>query len=375
MKKVIVAVDSFKGSLTSAEANLAVESGINALYPECDVKKVSVADGGEGTTAAIIETLSGEWREVEVHDPLMRAIKAKYGIINGGKCAVIEVASASGLTLLSNNERDPLKSSSYGFGEMIDDAINLGCREFIIGIGGSATCDAGVGMLEALGYSFFDGNGDKIKGLCGGKLSDIKEIRDGNPLIKECLFKVACDVENPLYGENGAAHIFAPQKGATPEMVEILESGIINFSKIITEKYGREVANLAGGGAAGGIGATLYSLFNASLENGISMILNSVNFDTLLSDTQLVITGEGKIDNQTLMGKVPFGILQAAKKKGVKCVAICGIYSPSKELEECGFEKIIEISPRDLPLEEVMQKNNATRNIESCIIKFINSMR
>lgn len=375
MKKVIVAVDSFKGSLTSAEANLAVESGINALYPECDVKKVSVADGGEGTTAAIIETLSGEWREVEVHDPLMRAIKAKYGIINGGKCAVIEVASASGLTLLSNNERDPLKSSSYGFGEMIDDAINLGCREFIIGIGGSATCDAGVGMLEALGYSFFDENGDEIKGLCGGKLSDIKEIRDGNPLIKECLFKVACDVENPLYGANGAAHIFAPQKGATPEMVETLESGIIDFSKIITEKYGREVANLAGGGAAGGIGATLYSLFNASLGNGISMILNSVNFDTLLSDTQLVITGEGKIDNQTLMGKVPFGILQAAKKKGVKCVAICGIYSPSKELEECGFEKIIEVSPRDLPLEEVMQKNNATRNIESCIIKFINSMR
>ena len=375
MNRVIVAVDSFKGSLTSKEANNAVECGIKLVYPECEVKKISIADGGEGTTTSIIEALSGEWREVEVHDPLMRPIKAKYGLINDGKCAVVEVAAAAGLTLLSESERNPLKSSSYGFGEMIADAINYGCRDFLIGIGGSATCDAGVGMLEALGYSFWDKEGKEMHQICAEQLSEIDNITDFNPIIKECRFRVACDVDNPLYGESGAARVFAPQKGATPQMVEILENGIINFSKIIAKKIGKDISSIEGGGAAGGIGATLYAMFNAKLERGIDLLLESLNFDNLLIDSQLVITGEGKIDTQTLRGKAPFGILQASKKRGVKCIAICGIYQESKELKNSGFDYIAEISPRDLPLAEVMKKENATHNIVSCISKLLSDKK
>ena len=364
MKRLTLAIDSFKGSLSSREVADAFEQGFRRHIPDCEIRKVEIADGGEGTAASLIRTLNGELVEVEVHDPLHRPIRASYGIIDGGRTAIIELAAASGLTLLRTDERNPMLTSTYGTGEMIMDEINRGCRKFLLGIGGSATNDAGVGLLRALGYRFTDNSDNEIVGG-GGYLNDIVRIDDSHicPALQECEFIVACDVTNPLYGEKGAAHIFAPQKGADAAIVEHLDQGLQNFARVVEAFNGAQIATLKGAGAAGGVGGGVAALLGARLERGIDMVLDAIDFDSIIRDCDLVITGEGRLDKQTVMGKAPSGVLAAATKQNIPTIAIGGGVVWCKELHESGFATIECVTPEDMNLEEAMKPEVAKENI------------
>jgi glycerate kinase len=360
MRQITIAVDSFKGSLSSYDVACAAEQGILSVLPHCKVKKISIADGGEGTAQALISTLQGEWREVRVHDPLMRPIMARYGVVDEGRTAIIEMASASGLTLLSNEERNPLLTTTYGTGEMIADAVRRGARHLLIGIGGSATNDAGMGMLEALGYRFYDCKGHLVAG-CGARLERVAQIDTSGamPELKECLLEVACDVKNPLYGPQGAAHIYAPQKGASPEVVERLDEGLKNFASVVNPT----AAHTEGAGAAGGLGYALQAVLGARLRAGIEMVLDAIHFDQIISGSDLVITGEGRVDRQTVMGKAPSGVLEVASSQGIPVVAIGGGVSWCKELAESGFAAILPIVSGPIALEEAMRPEVAKENL------------
>jgi glycerate kinase len=364
MKKVVIAIDSFKGSLSSQEVANAFEQGFRTHFPECEIRKVCIADGGEGTVEALVDTLGGEYIEAEVCDPLHRPIKARYGIIDNGKTAVMEMSAASGLPLLTIEERNPLLTSTYGTGEMISDALQRGCRRILMGIGGSATNDAGTGMLRALGYRFLDKEGQELSG--GGEiLAHIASI-DGShvsDIVKECEFVVACDVKNPLYGESGAAHIFAPQKGADAEMVEQLDKGLRNFARVVEEYNGEKIADMEGAGAAGGLGGGFKALLGALLERGIDMVLAAMNFDAIIEGSDIVVTGEGRIDYQTVMGKAPSGVLKAATKQGIPTIAIGGGIAWCEELRKSGFSTIEAVTPEGMPLEVAMQKDVARENV------------
>lgn len=365
MKYITVAVDSFKGSLTSYQVACAVEQGFKKVFPDCIINKVSIADGGEGTVDALVQTLDGCFVSVEVADPLMRPVLAKYGVINEGKTAVIEMSAASGLPLLLESERNPLKTTTYGTGEMIADALKRGCRDFLVGIGGSATNDAGVGMLRALGFKFYDRDGKLLYG--GGQiLEQIAVIDSSNvmPELKESEFTVACDVTNPLYGPNGAAYIFAPQKGATAAMVEQLDLGLKNFAGVVQRDLGVDIANLPGAGAAGGLGGALKAFMGATLERGIDMVLNAMHFNRIIADSELVITGEGRLDKQTVMGKAPSGVMQVAKSMGIPTIAIGGAVIDCPELYESGFAAIIPIVPKPMDLAVAMEYGVAMENVE-----------
>lgn len=365
MKHITVAVDSFKGSLTSYQVACAIEEGFVKVFPECKVNKVSIADGGEGTVDALVQTLNGTFIDVQVADPLMRPIQAKYGVINGGKTAVMEMSAASGLPLLLESERNPLKTTTYGTGEMIADALKRGCRDFLIGIGGSATNDAGVGMLRALGFKFYDRDGKLLYG--GGQiLEQIAVIDSSNvmPELKVAKFTVACDVTNPLYGPNGAAYIFAPQKGATAAMVEQLDLGLKNFAQVVQRDLGVDIANLPGAGAAGGLGGALKAFMGATLERGIDMVLNAMHFNGLIAESELVITGEGRLDKQTVMGKAPSGVLQVAKYMGIPTIAIGGAVIDCPELYESGFAAIFPIVSKPMDLAVAMEYGVAMANVE-----------
>lgn len=360
MRQITIAVDSFKGSLSSYDVACAAEQGILSVLPHCKVKKISIADGGEGTAQALISTLQGEWREVRVHDPLMRPIMARYGVVDEGRTAIIEMASASGLTLLSTEERNPLLTTTYGTGEMIADAVRRGARHLLIGIGGSATNDAGMGMLEALGYRFYDCKGHLVAG-CGARLERVAQIDASGamPELKECLLEVACDVKNPLYGPQGAAHIYAPQKGASPEVVERLDEGLKNFASVVNPT----AAHSEGAGAAGGLGYALQAVLGARLRAGIEMVLDAIHFDQIISGSDLVITGEGRIDYQTVMGKAPSGVLQRATKQGIPVVAIGGSVEESKAVQRSGFAAILPVVSGPMTLEYAMQHDVAARGV------------
>lgn len=365
MKHITVAVDSFKGSLTSFQVACAVEKGFKKVFPDCVVNKVSIADGGEGTVDALVQTLAGEYVDVMVADPLMRPIQARYGVIDNGKTAVLEMSAASGLPLLLESERNPLKTTTYGTGEMIAHALKHGCRDFLIGIGGSATNDAGVGMLRALGYKFFDRDGKLLHG--GGEILEHIAVIDSDnvmPELKEAKFTVACDVTNPLYGPNGAAYIFAPQKGATPKMVEQLDLGLKNFAQVVQRHLGVDISELPGAGAAGGLGGALKAFLGATLERGIEMVLNAMNFKQLISDSQLVITGEGRLDKQTVMGKAPSGVMQLASSIGIPTIAIGGAIKDCPELRESGFAAMFPIVAMPTSLENAMEYGVAMDNVE-----------
>lgn len=356
MKKVVIAIDSFKGSLSSREIADAFESGFRPYHPKCDICKIAIADGGEGTVEALIETLGGEYIEIEVCNPLHRSIKAQYGIIDGGKCAIIEMSAASGLTLLSADERNPLLTSTYGTGEIIADAIKRGCRKFLVGIGGSATNDAGTGMLRALGYRFLDNIGNELIGG-GGILEDIASIDDSQVLsgLSECEFIVACDVTNPFYGKQGAAYVFAPQKGADKAMVERLDRGLRNFARIVALHNGTDIAEMEGAGAAGGLGGGMKALLNTKLMRGIDMVLSAIDFNNIIIGADLVITGEGHLDYQTIMGKAPNGILRAATEQHIPTIAIGGGVTWCEELRTSGFDAIEVVTPEGMSLEEAMK--------------------
>lgn len=364
MKKIALAIDSFKGSLSSREIETACEQGVRHIVADCDIIKVEIADGGEGTVAALTESLNGHYVDIEVCDPLHRPIPARYGIIEGGKTAVVEMASASGLALLSPEEYNPLQTSTYGTGEIIHDAIKRGCRKFLLGIGGSATNDAGMGALRALGFRFLDCHGEELRGG-GGALQEIATIDDSCILkeLSECELIVACDVTNPLYGAEGAAYIFAPQKGANRAMVEQLDQGLRNFARIVEEYNGSKIGELQGAGAAGGLGGGAKALLNARLVRGIDMVLEAIGFDDKIRGCDLIITGEGRIDYQTLMGKAPSGVLAAAKRQNIPTIAIGGSIDWCEELHNSDFAAIEAVTPEGMSLEEAMKPSTAKDNI------------
>lgn len=369
--KIVIASDSFKGSLTSTEVAAAAERGIKAVYPDCEVISVNVSDGGEGTMEAIIDVLGGEVITTLVSDPLGRPITAHYGI--AGDKAIIEMAAASGLTLLQPEERNPWLTSSYGTGEMIMEAIHHGCRHLLIGIGGSATNDAGTGMLQALGFRFFDAQGQAITDCRGGRMQDIARIDDSAvpQAVRQSQFIVACDVDTPFCGPEGAAPVFAPQKGADTNMVTRLDAGMASLAQVIKDTYHINIVPLAGAGAAGGMGGGFRAFLNATLQRGIEMVLDAIDFDRIIQDANLIITGEGKIDFQTAKGKTAAGVLSHARKQGIPVVAIGGCIEMCESVEQMGFAGIYPIIEEKVPLEIAMQSDIAASNIENTVKKIL----
>ncbi len=367
--KIVIASDSFKGSLTSAEVAQAATRGIKANYPDCEVVAVHVADGGEGTVEAVVEALGGEIITANVSDPLGRPINARYGMV--GDKAIIEMAAASGLTLLHPDERNPWLTSTYGTGELIIDAIQRGCRQFLIGIGGSATNDAGTGMLQALGVRFYNADNQEITDCRGGRLHEIARINDSKVAesVRQSQFTVACDVDTPFCGREGATVVFAPQKGADTRMIQQLEKGMASLAKVIENKYHIPIASMAGAGAAGGMGGALRAFLNATLKRGIDMVLDAIDFDTIIQGADLIITGEGKIDHQTAKGKTAKGILARAKAQDIPVIAIGGSVERGESVEQMGFAGIYPISEENIPLEIAMQPTIAAANIEKTIKK------
>lgn len=358
--KVVVASDSFKGCLRSDQVEDAVESGVLNVYPDCEVVKIPVGDGGEGTMEALVSAMGGHVITLSVQDPLGRPVEAEYALLNDGS-AVIEISKSSGLTLLAQHERNPLKTSTYGVGQMIADALRKGCRRFLVCIGGSATNDAGTGMLEALGYRFVDSVGTEMNG-CGEALEKIFYIDSSAamPELKEAEFIVACDVDSPLYGSKGAAYVFAPQKGADAAMVEELDRGLRHFADIMQKCTGLDVADMPGAGAAGGLGAAFKAFLNAELKKGADMVLDAVRFDEQIVGADLIITGEGKIDSQTMAGKLPAAVAERASAQNIPVVAICG----SSDIDTLpGFHKIYPVTPESMPFHEAMNPETAGRNI------------
>lgn len=379
MKKIVIASDSFKGSLTSKEVAEAVCRGINRILPDCKVVSICLGDGGEGTAEAIASFVPCNWMEVIASDPIGRKISARYAVCDneGIKTAIIELASASGLTLLKDSERNPLYTSTFGTGEMILDAIRNGCRKFIIGIGGSATNDAGTGMLEALGFRFIDSEGNIIKGCNGLILNKIRSI-DASKVPEEVLsssFTVACDVRAPFYGNDGATRIFAAQKGAGKEEIEILEQGMSSFAAMICNQYGINLQDIPGSGAAGGVGGALYAFLGAGLTSGADLVLDYAGFEDAIKDADLIITGEGKIDSQTFRGKLPAAIHKRATAGNVPVAAIGGIVDlDDKDIARSGFLDILAIQPVPESPEELaraMDPATATVNISRTIREFL----
>lgn len=362
--KIIAALDSFKGSLTSLEAGEACVAGIRSVLPSAEVRVVPVADGGEGTVEALTAALKGRFQECIVRGPLGESVTAVYGISADGKTAVMEMSQASGLTLVPEKERNPLRTSTYGTGEMIVDALQCGCRHIIMGIGGSATVDGGTGMMSALGVRFLDAQGRGLEG-CVGNLERIMSI-DASGLdeaLHGCRFSVACDVSNPLTGENGAARIFGPQKGASPSMVEELEKGMCNYARVLNTYAGRDVASLPGAGAAGGVGAAMTAFLGAGLLPGAELMLDAIEFDRIIEGADLIITGEGRLDGQTLMGKTPFGILRAANKHNIPVIAVGGSVENRDALLNSGFAGVYSVTPEGMSIEEAMIPEVAKANV------------
>ena len=357
-QRIILAFDKFKGSLTSEQVAEAFARGWRMVVPDSDIATVPIADGGDGMLHAISTTLGATSQSLVAHDPLGRAITTRYAL--SGSRAIIEMAQISGLALLKGEERNPMLASSYGLGEVMRDALSRGAKSMILGIGGSATNDCGMGMLEALGYRFYDAEGEVLE-ASGDAMCRVARIDVANvdARLSECDIVVASDVDNVLYGKRGAAWVYAPQKGATPAMVEALDEGMRCFAKVV----GGEWHNVAGAGAAGGVGYALMALLGATLKPGIELVLDAVGFDAMLDDAELVVTGEGRIDRQTLMGKGPAGVLRRARSKGVPVVALGGRVEWCEELASSGFERIYEATPEGMALEEAMQQTTAQQNI------------
>ena len=332
--KVVVAIDSFKGCLTSVEANQVAADGVLNVCPDADVVQVPVSDGGEGFVEAFHAAMGGELQQIIVRDPLMRRIQARY--LLRGEEAVIEISQASGLMLLTSEERHPMIATSYGTGQLVVDAVRHGAKHVIVGLGGSATSDAGIGMLKALVDAWAK----------EGTFDDIKELRNVH-------FTIASDVKNPLYGENGAAYVFAPQKGATPTMVKHLDARARKFAELSAKHFGYDCSEKEGAGAAGGLGYAFLQYLNAECRSGIDLLLNIVHFSEIVKDADLVITGEGSADRQTLMGKLPMGILRHSGN--VPVCLIAGRISDCEQLLKAGFAHVECMNPPGITLEEAMR--------------------
>lgn len=350
--KVLIAPDSFKESLSAAAVCENIQIGWLKALPQSDIRCIPMADGGEGTIDALLHHLTGQRIQMQALDPLQRIVTAEYGYLPDQQLAIIEMAKISGLERLSESEKNPEITTTYGTGQLILDALDRGCRSFIIGIGGSATNDGGAGMLEALGFQFLDHQGHSIP-RGGSGLLQLHTIQTNqvDPRLKEAKFNIACDVDNPLLGPNGASYTFGPQKGGQPDQIEKLERSLSHFASILEKTVGRSIQNLPGAGAAGGLGAGFLALPYAHLRSGFDIIQETVQLSKHIAWADLIITGEGKIDHQTIHGKLPFGVAQLAKihEKPVICIAGT-VGSNISGLHEAGLSAIFSIltEPVDL---------------------------
>lgn len=421
--KILIAIDSFKGSLSSKEAGEAIKSGILRVIPDADVLISPLADGGEGTVETLVEALGGSLETVRVKGPLFQEVEARYGILSGsgdtcygilsesgearcdmlsesretptesclktqvrvpldtdsqyspkdGKLAVMEMSQASGITLVSPEERNPLKTGSYGVGEMILDAYHKGCRRFLIGIGGSATNDGGIGMLSALGFRFTKENGEEIS-PCGEGLKDLARIENTfvSKDLLQCSFQIACDVENPLYGENGASLVYGFQKGGNKELLSQMDLWMKRYSELVKEYNPAANPEVPGSGAAGGLGFAFRSFLQGELKSGVSLILEETNLSEKMQGADLVITGEGRLDEQSAMGKAPIGVAKLAKTQGIPVIAFAGaVAEGAKSCNQAGIDAYFPILRGISTLEEAMEKETAHRNLEDTVEQVI----
>ena len=367
--KVVVAIDSLKGSLSSLEAGEAIKSGILKAMPKADVCVRPLADGGEGTVEALALGMGGKLETVKVTGPLGEPVDCVYGILEESKTAIMEMSGAAGITLVPDELRNPLHTTTYGVGEVIKDAIAKGCRHFIVGIGGSATNDGGIGMLQALGYGLLDENGNQVPFGAKG-IKEIVTITDENviPELKECNFRVACDVTNPLCGEFGCSAVFGPQKGADPTMIMQMDKWLETYADLTSEKYVKANAKYPGTGAAGGLGFAFLAYTNAVLESGIKIILEETKLEEYVKDADIVVTGEGRLDGQTVFGKAPIGVAKIAKKYDKTVLAFAGsVTEDAIACNEHGIDAFFPILRRIQTLQEAMDPAKARDNMVTTV--------
>ncbi len=357
--KFVIAPDKFKGSLTGFEFCDAVEKGLRMAIKNAEIKKMPLADGGDGTIDVVDHYLQGQKISITVNDPFFRPVQASYLYSDKNNIAFIEMAGASGLKLLNETEKDCLNATTFGTGELIADALDRGAKEIILGIGGSASNDGGMGLANALGFRFLDENGKNLKPI-GGNLINVSQI-DGSRKhaeINNSKFKVACDVINPFYGENGAAKVYAAQKGASESELELLDDGLQNFSEVINKKYGVGLQDISGSGAAGGVGGGAFIFLKGQLTSGIELIKELADFDNEIEGADWIITGEGKLDLQTLSGKTIAGVIASAKKKNISVAALCGWVDLSvDEQSKLGLTYVTSIVPGIFSLKEAMESS------------------
>lgn len=366
--KVVVAIDSLKGSLSSLEAGSAIREGIHRVTEDAQVIVRPLADGGEGTVEALALGMNGRIELIKVTGPLGDRVEAAYGIIDETGTAIIEMSAAAGITLIPEQDRNPMNTTTYGVGEMIADAIRKGCRNFIVGIGGSATNDGGIGMLQALGYSFLDADQNPVPFGARG-LSVLETISDEHviPQLKDCHFKIACDVTNTLCGEQGCSAIFGPQKGATPTMIMQMDKWLAYYAHLTQKKYPKANMKQAGTGAAGGLGFAFLAYTNAVLESGIKIVLEETKLASYIKDADIVITGEGRLDGQTVMGKAPIGVAEIAKKYHKPVIAFSGcVTEDAIACNSHGIDAFFPILRTVTSLEDAMLPDNARKNMVAC---------
>ena len=366
--KVVVLIDSFKGSISSISAGNSVMDGVKRVFPNAEVLVLPLADGGEGTVDALVEGCGGEFVSVETCGPLNEKVLSTYGIINN-RTAIMEMSTSAGITLIDEKDRNPLFTTTFGVGEMIKHAIDNGCRDFIIGIGGSATNDGGIGMLSALGYKFLDQNKNPVPFGANG-LKHLKSIdcSGADKRLKECSFMIACDVNNPLCGENGCSAVYGPQKGATPEMVRDMDYWMNSYAEICKSTLKVDNKNMAGAGAAGGLGFAFATFLKATLKSGISLVLDFIGAEEVIKNADVVVTGEGRLDGQSAMGKAPVGVARLAKKHLKKVIAFSGVLGDGvNNLNQNGIDAYFPIINKVVSLEQAMDENNAKNNLTNTV--------
>ena len=371
----VLAPDSFKESMSAAQACQAMQRGIQNVIPDAHIIHVPMADGGEGTVDALISSLKGQSIACDVTGPLSeQRIQTYWGMVDAGQTAVIEMAKANGIHLLAAEKRNPMLTTTYGTGEMIKRALDLGVKKIIVGLGGSVTNDAGAGMAQALGVRFLNYKSESIQ-VCGGNLDLVKsmDLSELDPRLADTEILIASDVNNPLCGPSGASYIFGPQKGAMPEMVKQLDQNFGYFADVVAGQFGRDYRHVAGAGAAGGLGFGLMAFTAASIRSGVELMIEQVQLNEKIAQADYVLTGEGKIDSQTSLGKTPFGVAQLARQFNKPVIAFAGLIGEGiEDLFESGFSQIIGINPPDCPLEEALK--NAEMNLEKAVAEIVKNL-
>ncbi|MGN7165424.1 glycerate kinase family protein [Paenibacillus cellulositrophicus] len=377
--KVLVAMDSFKGSVSSCEAGEAVAAGIRSVYPDAQLDVLLLADGGEGTMDAMLAACGGQRRTVSVTGPLREKLIVSYIVLPDGRTAIIETAAVCGLPLVPEDRRSPMETTTFGIGELVADAIRAGCREVIVGLGGSATNDAGIGMLSALGWSFRSSDGRRL--LHGGAgLLEVSSIEPPAPgtlaALRACTFYGACDVRNPLYGPEGAAFVYSPQKGAQPAEVKMLDSGLRRFAKLVETTLGADIASFPGAGAAGGLGGAIAGFLGGRMHSGVGLLLEKSGVERRLKGADIVVTGEGRLDRQTSMGKAPLGLAELAGKWGIPVIALAGsVDREATVLNELGVSAFFSIANGPLSLAEAMEPERALQNMSLTVEQLFRLLR